>query len=59
MALPNPEERPIFMDEGKVICNRCVNKGKSDTEEPCCECKWLTSNMRNPNHFKEDKSNAT
>ena len=58
MAIPNPEERPIFMDKGKVICDRCVNKEKHGNEEPCSSCKWLTGFMGDANFFKEEKKNG-
>ena len=58
MSQPNPEIRPIFMDEGKVICDRCVNKDVHGYEEPCASCKWLTGVMSDTNFFKEDKVNA-
>ena len=57
MAIPNPEERPIFMDKGKIICDRCINKEKHGNEEPCCSCKWLTGFMGDANFFKEEKKN--
>ena len=56
MAIPNPEERPIFMDQGKIICDRCVNREKHGNEEPCCSCKWLTGFMGDANFFKEEKT---
>lgn len=57
MTMPNPEERPIFMDRGKVICDRCTSKDKHCYEEPCISCKWLTGIMSDPDYFKkmEDK----
>lgn len=59
MAIPNPSERRIFMDKGKVCCDRCVNKEKHGNEEPCCSCKWLTGSMSDIDFYKkvEEKSN--
>ena len=56
MAIPNPEIRPIFMDKDKIICNDCENKEKSEHEEPCCSCKWITSNMSDSDFYKKKKS---
>ena len=51
----NPENRPIFMDPGKIICDSCEHKDKKEDEKPCDECKWVTSNMNDMNNFKKEK----
>jgi len=55
MSITNPEIRPIFMDEGKVICDKCVSKDKHGTEEPCVSCKWLTGIMDDPDNYEKKK----
>ncbi len=43
--LMNPENRPIFMDPGKIICDSCEFKDKKEDEEPCVICMWVTTNV--------------
>lgn len=58
MALPNPEERRIFMDAPDPTCSKCINSDKKEDEEPCVQCKWLTGIMGDPDFYmnKEDKN---
>lgn len=55
MAEPNPEERRIFMDPPKTTCQKCIYFDKKETEEPCVNCKWLTSIMGDTDFYEEKK----
>lgn len=58
MTAPNPEERRIFMDPPNPTCQKCIHSNKTETEEPCASCKWLTSFMGDTDFYEEDKKNG-